>query len=87
MKIKSAKLAQALPGESSLLLEEKKHDLEFDKGMLYVVPKNNPKKFGPFIVFPANIAYIVPCNGPVNNTDETTQEEASTIAPKGKPKK
>lgn len=58
MKVKQAKLAQAIRGETSNLLESKKYDIEFDKGMLNVRLKHNPKNIGPFVVFPANIAYI-----------------------------
>lgn len=58
MKVRQAKLAQAIRGESSNLIEATKYDLAFDKGMLTVRLKVNPKKFGDFVVFPANIAWM-----------------------------
>lgn len=58
MKVKQAKLAQALRGENSNLIDENRYVLEFDKGMLHAKLKNNPKNIGPFIVFPANIAFM-----------------------------
>lgn len=60
MKIKQAKLAQALRGEVSNILTDKHYDMTFDKGMLHVIKKHNPNNIGPFIVFPANLAYIEP---------------------------
>lgn len=58
MHIKQVRVAQALRGETSNLLEAVKYDMEFDKGILYVKLKNNPKSLGKFMVFPANIAWI-----------------------------
>lgn len=58
MKVKQARLAQTIRGETSNLLESNKYDLTFDKGMLTARLKLNPKNFGDFIIFPANIAYI-----------------------------
>jgi hypothetical protein len=58
MKIRQAKLAQALRGETSNIISHDKYELVFDKGMLHAKLKHNPKSIGPFIVFPANIAFI-----------------------------
>lgn len=58
MRIKQAKLAQALRGETSNIIDDKKFVLEFDKGMLHAKLITNPKSIGPFIIFPANIAFI-----------------------------
>lgn len=66
MKVKQAKLAQTIRGEVSNLLEAHKYELTFDKGMLTARLKVNPKKFGDFVIFPANIAWL-----------EMEQEEAS----------
>lgn len=86
MKVKQAKLAQAIRGETSSLIDDKKYDLDFDKGMLHAKLKVNPKNLGPFIIFPANIAYIEyheeATEGAVQAPDKQLTE-----APKGKPKK
>lgn len=58
MKIKQARLAQVIRGEISNIIDNTKYDLEFDKGMLHVSPKANPRKTGDFVVFPANIAWL-----------------------------
>lgn len=58
MRVKQAKLAQAIRGETSNILTDDKYVLEFDKGMLHAALKFNPKAIGPFIIFPANIAFI-----------------------------
>lgn len=58
MRVKQARLAQAIRGETSNLIDSDKYNLTFDKGMLTAVLKYNPRKFGDFIIFPANIAYI-----------------------------
>ena len=71
MRVKQVRVAQALRGETSNLLESSKYDLTFDKGMLHVKLKHNPKNIGPFIVFPANIAYL---------EYEEISEEASQVA-------
>ena len=58
MKVKQAKLAQAIRGETSLILDELKYNLEFKDGVLHADLKSNPRSHGPFVIFPANIAYI-----------------------------
>lgn len=58
MKVRQARLAQAIRGETSNLIDNTKYDLNFDKGMLTAKLKTNPRKFGDFVIFPANIAYI-----------------------------
>lgn len=58
MRIKQVRVAQALRGETSNLLEEAKYNMEFDKGILYVELKHNPKNFGKFMIFPANMAWV-----------------------------
>lgn len=58
MKVKQAKLASALRGETSNIIEATKYELLFDKGMLHAKLKLNPKNIGPFVIFPANIAYL-----------------------------
>lgn len=59
MKVKQVRVAQALRGETSNLLEQAKYDMTFDKGMLDVKLKGaNVKGIGPFKVFPANIAWM-----------------------------
>ena len=94
MKVKQAKLAQALRGESSNIIEEKNYHLEFDKGMLTARLKHNPKNLGPFIIFPANIAYIefedeAKASKPQDNAPESSQSPEVKITPvaKGRPKK
>jgi hypothetical protein len=61
VKIKQAKLAQALHGESSNVLNDKQFNMVFANNYLTVTHKNPDKAntHGPFIVFPANIAYLV----------------------------
>ena len=61
MIIKQAKLAQALHGESSNILNSIQFHMEFANNYLTVTHKNSEKakSHGPFIVFPANIAYLV----------------------------
>lgn len=58
MRVKQVKVAQALRGETSNILDDKKYNMTFDKGMLHIALKHNPSKIGPFIIFPANIAYL-----------------------------
>lgn len=58
MKIKQAKLAQTIRGETSNIIESKKYDLRFEGGMLHVSLKSSDAKYGPFIIFPANIAWL-----------------------------
>lgn len=88
MKIKQVKLAQTLPGETSHLLEAAKYDLTFDKGILYVKKtRDNAKNLGPFMVFPANIAWISyePEAEPVKPTEKAPEapEAASETAAEG----
>lgn len=60
MKIKQVKLAQALPGTASNLLEPEKFDLKWDGSKLHAKYKSGPnsQKYETFMVFPANIAHI-----------------------------
>lgn len=58
MKIKQAKLAQAIKGETSNIVTSDKYELHFEGGMLHAASKSNPVKHGPFIIFPANIAWL-----------------------------
>ena len=62
MKIKQAKLAQGLKGETSNILNSEQFDMVFANSCLTVKHKNPDKArtHGPFIVFPANLAYIIP---------------------------
>lgn len=83
MKVKQAKLAQALRGETSNIVEDKKYSLEFDKGMLTCKLLHNPKNLGPFIVFPANIAFLEIHE---ENTEADSADVKKTLAT-GKPKK
>jgi len=74
MIIKQAKLAQALHGESSNILNSTQFNMVFANNYLTVTHKNPEKarSHGPFIVFPANIAYLV----------ELVEKEAPTIKSK-----
>ena len=84
--MKNARLAQAIPGTASNLLENKFYDLNFDKGMLTVHLKSNPKKYGDFVVFPANIAWLE--TEPEETTAPTGQTEKKQITePKATKKK
>lgn len=89
MTIKQVKLAQALPGSSSHLLEKADYDLTFDKGILTARHKRN-RKFGTFMVFPANIAYILLEDKDIENkeviTESASQEEDKELTT-GKGKK
>jgi hypothetical protein len=60
MKIKQVKLAQALPGTASNLLEPERFDLKWDGSKLHAKYKSGPsaQKYETFMVFPANIAHI-----------------------------
>lgn len=86
MRVKQAKLAQALRGETSNLIDDKKYELEFDKGMLHARLKLNPRKIGPFIVFPANIAFIE-VHEDVNVTEDSGAKDDKPIKTVGKSKK
>ena len=57
-KVKQAKLAQPLRGETSNIIDNTQYEITFEGNILNVVKRINPKNLGPFIVFPANIAYI-----------------------------
>lgn len=85
MKVKQAKLAQALRGETSNLIDEKKYELTFDKGMLHAKLKFNPKGIGPFVVFPANIAFLEyheEVTGDAGQEDDKSLSEAKAKAKK-----
>lgn len=75
MRVKQVKLAQALRGETSQQIDDKKYDLEFDKGILTAKLKFNPRAIGPFAVFPANIAFL-----------EFYEEEVTPVATENKAK-
>ena len=86
MRVKNARLAQAIPGTATNMLESKFYELTFDKGMLTVKLKSNPKKYGDFIVFPANIAWLE--TAPEEVTAPTGQVEEKQITdPKATKKK
>ena len=74
MRIKQAKLAQGLKGETSNILNDTNFDMVFANSCLTVKHRNPDKAMthGPFIVFPANLAYIIPI----------IEEEALTITTK-----
>jgi hypothetical protein len=86
MKVTQAKLAQPLRGESSNIIDDKKYDLHFDKGMLHAKLKLNPKEIGPFIIFPANIAFLEYKEHKEEITPPAGQEPEQQL-PKGKAKK
>lgn len=82
MKVKQAKLASALRGETSNIINSDKYDLSFEKGILYAALKHSAK-VGPFAVFPANIAYLE--YEEITEVEvPTTQPAEQTIAPKPK---
>ena len=60
MNIKQVKLAQALPGTASNLLEPANFDLKWDGTKLHAKYKTgqNAQKYQTFLIFPANIAHI-----------------------------
>ena len=72
--VKQAKLAQGIRGEVSNIIDSKKYDLRFEGGMLHVKSRASDSKYGPFIVFPANIAWL----------EIEEQEAAAEIKPKAK---
>jgi len=83
MKVKQAKLAQALRGETSNIISHDKYELVFDKGMLHAKLRINPKSIGPFVVFPANIAFIE-C---FEEVEAPLQETEAAVKPEKKAKK
>lgn len=86
MEVKLAKLAQGLKGEQSNMIDDTRYDLKFDGKMLHVTGKSPSVKHGPFIVFPANIAYLELY--PETTIGETSQGATDTITPaKGRPRK
>lgn len=86
MKVKLAKLAQGLKGETSNMIDDVRFDLDFDGKMLHVTGKAPSAKHGPFIVFPANIAYLELY--PETSTEKTSQTAGDTLTQaKGKAKK
>lgn len=98
MKVKQARLAQPIRGEISNIIDEAKYGLVFDKGMLHVSPKANPRKTGDFVVFPANIAWletepeikseeealreITELNAKIKAAEETFTEKKAVVATK-----
>lgn len=87
MKIKQVKLAQALPGTSSNLIEPEKFDIKWDGTKLHAKYKSGPNadKYQTFMIFPANIAHI---EYHEESTESPSQEADETIAPaRGKIKK
>jgi hypothetical protein len=89
MKIKQVRVAQAIRGETSNLIESTKYNLNYDKGILYVELKNNPKGFGKFMVFPANIAYLEyeEISLPAEESPEVVPAVVNTPQKSGKSKK
>ena len=57
MKVRQVKIAQGIRGETSNILTDAKYDLNFEGTMLHVAPKIK-SNYGPFVIFPANIAYM-----------------------------
>ncbi len=68
MKIKSMKLAQAIPGTDSLILANNPlgargtgYEITLtDRGYFSVVPKSGKHEGEEVLVFPANVAYALP---------------------------
>lgn len=93
MRIKQVRLAQTIPGTASNLIDSDKFDLRFDGAKLHVKYKSGPNalKYGTFMVFPANIAYLeyeevtelAPEDG---QTGETSPQDPAKKGP-GRPKK
>jgi hypothetical protein len=59
-KVKTVKLAQALPGTDSLLLFEAKWDMEYFPALGVTEVKSKGKTSAKFIVPLTNVAYMVP---------------------------
>ena len=78
MRVKQAKLGQAIKGETSNVLSHDQYEMKFEGGMLHVKKRVNPKNLGPFIVFPANLAYIEVL------TDQEALSDSKTEAKRGK---
>lgn len=87
MKIKQVKLAQALPGTASNLLEPEKFDLNWDGTKLHARYKSGPsaEKYQTFMVFPANIAHIE--YFPEEITAPSSQDADKELTKTGKTKK
>ena len=83
MKIKQVKLAQALPGTASNLLEPATFDLKWDGTKLHAKYKSgqNAQKYASFMIFPANIAHI---EYHEEITDAPSQDADQPVIP-GKP--
>lgn len=84
MKIKQVKLAQALPGTSSNLIEPEKFDIKWDGTKLHAKYKSGPnaEKYKTFLVFPANIAHIEYYE---ENTETASPDAPEKVVPaKGK---
>jgi hypothetical protein len=74
MRIKQAKIAQGIRGETSNILTDAKYNLVFEGNMLHVTPKIK-SNYGPFIIFPANIAYLEPYTENTSIRDNLSQAE------------
>lgn len=87
MKIKQVKLAQALPGTASNLLEPEKFELNWDGTKLHAKYKSgaNAEKYQTFMVFPANIAHIE--YFPEEITEAPSQASDKELPKNNKPKK
>jgi hypothetical protein len=87
MKIKQVKLAQALPGTSSNLIEPEKFDIKWDGTKLHAKYKSGPnsEKYETFLVFPANIAHIEYYEEVTESASQGQDE--NVVPPKGKAKK
>jgi hypothetical protein len=84
MIIKQVKLAQALPGTSSNLIEPEKFDIKWDGTKLHAKYKSGPnaQKYASFMIFPANIAHIEYYE---EVTEAPSQEQDENVVPaKGK---
>jgi hypothetical protein len=87
MRIKQVKLAQALPGTSSNLIEPDKFNISWDGTKLHAEYKSGPnsEKYECFMIFPANIAHIEYYK---EITEKPSQEQdENVVPPKGKAKK
>lgn len=86
MKIKQVKVAQTIPGSSSNILTEKDYHLSFDKGILTVKHRTSAK-YGSFMVFPANIAFIEYVEATAAEQEEGTESSEDAKRSPGRPKK
>jgi len=72
-KVKQVKIAQGIRGETSNILTDAKYHLNFEGNMLHVSPKIK-SNYGPFVIFPANIAYME-----IDNSQEMLVKEKAEV--------